>query len=236
MRFLKRVHLMLVLVALMAALSTLTVGPVRADDTTVSCDPAGFTPIPSTDGNVTLTGTLAVSQCQLIGTDTINGNLIVTGTASARIRGTINGNIEGDATSAGFIDVRGGSVNSNVIQEGTGSLRVLNGSVNGNVEQKGTGGVDILAFLGGDTRVNGNVINEGSAGTAVFTTQGAGTIVIDGSVEAKGGGGGFITLFSGVGPPLFPEVVPPEVTVNGSTCGVTVSAGVVVNGDVKPVC
>ena len=221
MRFMSKLGILVAVAGLVALMA----GPVSAADVTISCDPAGNTAIPSTQGNVTLTGTLQPSLCFLPGAATIDGNLIVTGTVQVRVIGTINGNVEANNTlPAGVfaVDVRPGSINSNVIQEGTGSIRVVNGSISGNLEQKGTGVAAVIAQLGGAARVGGNVINEGAGSTNVFIAQG-GTVVVDGNVEAKGGGGGAV---SEVG-----------VTVNGGICGVAGPLnGAVVNGDIKPAC
>ena len=201
----KKVHMMVTLVALMAALSALMALPVSA-------------------GGTTCPSNVAVGA-------TVNDNLSI-GATDCTNRGTVNGNME--ASGAGFVRVRGGVLNGNAIQEGTGSIIVdtvgdRDATVEGNLEQKGGSvgpepSLDVRAFMENTTHITGNAINEGPGFTEIKATSG-GTIWIDGNVEAKGGGGGSITQTSGS-----------TVIVDGNTCGVVVGAGVVVNGEVKTSC
>ena len=144
------------LVALVSALSILTAGPVSAND--IACAAGN---IPSTDGNVTVTG-----FCTLPAGSTVNGNITVTGKGRVSVGGAVNGNIEANsAPPGGFpaVFVRG-SVNGNVIGDGVGRIVVSNGSVAGNVEQKGTGSIIIEAIL---------VVSAQSTATSFMKAQGS---------------------------------------------------------------
>ena len=231
MRRFRIVPMTLALVALVAALSVLMAGPVNADD--IAC--AGGD-IPSTDGNVTVTG-----FCTLPAGSTVNGNIFVTGAALVLVQGVVNGNIEANATFLlGSSPVRvddGGSVHGNVISEGIGGITVNNGSVAGNLEQKGTGPIVVQAIGGGTAAVNGNLIHEGTGLILIRVFGGAdggGTVTIDGNVEAKSGGANTAAHLDGPLPPGS------SITIDGSVCGgPPVGYGgpiVTVNGSINASC
>jgi len=235
MRRFRKVHMMVTLVALMAALSALMTGPVSAD---VTCGAAQAAP-GTTDDNITV----AAGVCTIGAGHIVNGNVIITDGASLIVRGTINGNTEASGSGFTFFDA-GSTINGNAIHEGSGtifagcSVGIGTITIAGNIEQKGTGAAGVNFSEGGDCLapivVTGNIINESPSGSIKLFSGSVWTI--DGNVEQKGGGPNTALSFD-LG----------SITVDGSVCGgppggygpgggVSTASGVTVNGDVKMSC
>ena len=233
MRRFRKVHMMVVLVALVAAQSALLVGPVSADDV-VTCGDGGTYAGGDNDGDLIHTG---VGLCSIPTGATINGDVIVGGAGLLRVEGTVNGNIKGNTTRS--LRVRDASINGDIVQEGTGGIIVESGSVSGNLEMKGNGFLTIQAFTCckqfGSATINGNVINEGTRPTRLQTGSfGPGgsldTITVEGSIEAEGGGTNKVVV--GLGGDI--------ITIDGNVCGGPPdgydAAGVTVDGDINASC
>ncbi len=208
MQRLRKIHLMVGLVALVAALSVLMASPVSAqtacagptagdidDDVTVALF-CSVSPGDTINGNVTLAAG-AEFEVNVLGT--VKGNVTLAAGADLSVSGTVDGDI--DAPAGGFIGVSGGTVNGN-IEGGPGTVELVGGTVNGNIEVTGTpaAGSQIILVGGASAPgvvsvVNGNVIHNGT-GTEFFGPNsgvvllgfGVGTRV-EGNIEATNGAG-----------------------------------------------
>ena len=101
----------------------------------------------------------------------------------------IHGNIKADSTSRGQIKVDG-TVDGDVIHEGSGAIEINGGSVGGNIDMKGSGNVAVNDF----STVDGDIKSEGGGSVDV---DGSSTVV-DGDVQNPGGGPCTVDLAGGV--------------------------------------
>jgi len=208
----RKVHLMVILVALMVAVSGLMGGTVRAN--VVDCSLAPFF------------GTIA---------GVVDGDVLVPFGTRCTIRGTVNGNI--DATAGGAfvaepeisfdqqVRVRGGTVNGN-IEGGPGSDVVVGSTVNGNIEVTGTvAAPSRIQLFGGagaspsTSVVNGDVIHNGTGVVAEFFSPNLGVLLagtggfgvrVEGNIKAHNGAGVVNSFFS-----VAPHTVTGNIECNG---------------------
>ena len=76
---------------------------------------------------------------------TVSGNVVMTGTGSLTVIGTLEGNIE--AEGSGPITVSGGTVEGNIEVEGTSAVTVSGDTVEGNIESEGSAPITVSGVL-----------------------------------------------------------------------------------------
>ncbi len=186
-----RTYLMLALSALVVALPGLFISQANADEITVTC-PATI------NQNITDSVRLVGSgTCVLAAGYQMTNDVTVSNGVSFIVKGTVDGKITG--LGSGSIVVNGGTVNNDVIETGSGAVRIINGglvtgkidessagsvvlnngSVDGDVLESGIGAVNVIA----DSLVGGNVSESQDGSVTVDSSS-----LVEGNVFEKGAG------------------------------------------------